>query len=207
MQKKKTDQQATNPFDQVQTAQVYKDSIDLMCEDYISNLHDPEEIYKTNSNAFTGLIKYLSLNIKFPKIILKNIDLLNDLWNIYTSLCYKYNQKPIIEEYSLLLNINCDTIYSYINGETMRDYSETLNLSRSEVCKIWQKECKMNRYKGAAAGNVGYIFLSKAVDGLTETAPTQKIEITGTQPTATPLDIAKRHKVSANIAKQLPPKL
>lgn len=35
----------------------------------------------------------------------------------------------------------------------------------------WMSECKLGRYKGAAAGNVGYIFLCKAIDGLVETAP------------------------------------
>ena len=91
---------------------------------------------------------------------------------MYTELVYKYMQKPTIEEFSLLIGIHRDTIYSWMNGETRKsDYSERLGTSRSDTIKKWQDECRLGRYKSAASGNVGGIFLCKAVDGMVETAP------------------------------------
>ena len=48
---------------------------------------------------------------------------------------------------------------------------EKLGTTRPNTVKKWQEECRLGRYKGAAAGNVGMIFLCKAVDGMVETAP------------------------------------
>ena len=65
-------------------------------------------------------------------------------------------------------------MYTWLRGEHRKDdYCEKLSLFRSDTVKKWQEECKLGRYKGAAAGNVGYIFLCKAVDGMAETAPVQ----------------------------------
>ena len=61
-----------------------------------------------------------------------------------------------------------------MNGEYRNtDYCEKLGSSRPDTIKKWQAECALGRYKGAASGNVGMIFLCKAVDGMVETAPVQ----------------------------------
>ena len=133
-------------------------------------------MYKQNSSQFTGMIKYINRNMGFykNKSMYGDIDLLNDIWEVYTDLVYKYNQKPTIEEYALLIGISRDTLYTWLRGEHRKDdYCEKLSLFRSDTVKKWQEECKLGRYKGAAAGNVGYIFLCKAVDGMAETAPVQ----------------------------------
>lgn len=149
---------------------VYTNDMFYYADEYISTLNKPEDIYA--SNVFTGLIKYIRRNIKFDKDIYEDIDVLNDIWEVYTELVYKYMQKPTIEEFSLLIGIHRDTIYSWMNGETRKsDYSERLGTSRSDTIKKWQDECRLGRYKSAAAGNVGGIFLCKAVDGMVETAP------------------------------------
>lgn len=150
--------------------EVYTNAMQYYADEYIKTLNKPEDIY--TSNVFTGLIKYIRRNIKFNKDIYESIDVLNDIWEMYTELVYKYMQKPTIEEFSLLIGIHRDTIYSWMNGETRKsDYSERLGTSRSDTIKKWQDECKLGRYKSAAAGNVGGIFLCKAVDGMVETAP------------------------------------
>ena len=85
-------------------------------------------------------------------------------------------QKPTIEEFSLLIGIHRDTIFSWMNGETRKDdFSERLGTSRSDTIKKWQDECRLGRYKSAASGNVGGIFLCKAVDGMAETAPVSTV--------------------------------
>lgn len=150
--------------------EVYTNAMQYYADEYIKTLNKPEDIY--TSNVFTGLIKYIRRNIKFSKDIYESIDILNDIWEMYTELVYKYMQKPTIEEFSLLIGIHRDTIYSWMNGETRKsDYSERLGTSRSDTIKKWQDECRLGRYKSAASGNVGGIFLCKAVDGMVETAP------------------------------------
>lgn len=150
--------------------EVYTNAMQYYADEYITTLNKPDDIY--TSNVFTGLIKYIRRNIKFDKDIYDSIDVLNDIWEMYTELVYKYMQKPTIEEFSLLIGIHRDTIYSWMNGETRKsDYSERLGTSRSDTIKKWQDECRLGRYKSAASGNVGGIFLCKAVDGMVETAP------------------------------------
>lgn len=150
--------------------EVYTNAMQYYADEYITTLNKPDDIY--TSNVFTGLIKYIRRNIKFNKDIYESIDVLNDIWEMYTELVYKYMQKPTIEEFSLLIGIHRDTIYSWMNGETRKsDYSERLGTSRSDTIKKWQDECRLGRYKSAASGNVGGIFLCKAVDGMVETAP------------------------------------
>lgn len=150
--------------------EVYTNAMQYYADEYITTLNKPDDIY--TSNVLTGLIKYIRRNIKFNKDIYESIDVLNDIWEMYTELVYKYMQKPTIEEFSLLIGIHRDTIYSWMNGETRKsDYSERLGTSRSDTIKKWQDECRLGRYKSAASGNVGGIFLCKAVDGMVETAP------------------------------------
>lgn len=154
--------------------EVYTDNMFYYADEYINTLRNPDDIY--TSNVFTGLIKYIKRNVKFNKDIYDDIDILNNIWEVYTELVYKYMQKPTIEEFSLLIGIHRDTIYSWMNGETRKDdYSKELGTSRSDTIKKWQDECRLGRYKSAASGNVGGIFLCKAVDGMTDNAPVQVV--------------------------------
>lgn len=154
--------------------EVYTDEIYIYADEYIDTLHDKDVIYSQSGNAFTGMIKYINRNINFTKDIYADINILNDIWEIYTDLVYKYNQKPTIEEYCLLVGISRETLYSWMRGEYRNsDICEKFGSSRSDTIKKWQEECKLGRYKSAASGNVGGIFLCKAVDGMVETAPVQ----------------------------------
>lgn len=166
--------------------EIYTDKMFYYADEYISTLRNPDDIY--SSNVFTGLIKYIKRNVKFNKSIYEDIDILNNIWEVYTELVYKYNHKPTIEEFSLLIGIHRDTIYSWMKGETRKDdYSVELGTSRSDTIKKWQDECRLGRYKSAATGNVGGIFLCKAVDGMVETAPI-------------PVPNAEQHRTAEQIA-------
>lgn len=173
--------------------EVYTDNMIYFADEYISTLRNPDDIY--TSSVFTGLIKYIRRNVNFDKSIYDDIDILNNIWEVYTELVYKYMQKPTIEEFSLLIGVHRDTIYSWMNGERRgiiyRDkdgnvindfftwnnshrgepYTQEPSTVRADTIKKWQDECRLGRYKSAAAGNVGGIFLCKAVDGMVETAP------------------------------------
>lgn len=151
---------------------VYESNINYLADEYINALRNEDEIY--NSNVFTGLIKYINRNAGFTRDILADINILNNIWDAYTDLVYRYSQKPTIEEYSILIGVSRDTVYSWLNGEyRSSDICDRLGTSRPDTVKKWQEECKLGRYKGAQAGNVGCIFLCKAVDGMVETAPIQ----------------------------------
>lgn len=156
--------------------EVFEDDIYVYAQQYIDSLPDASALCTPNSNTFTGMIKYINRHMGFTKDMYADINILNNIWDIYTDLVYKYMQKPTIEEYCLLTGISRETIYSWMNGITRvddREICSKLGSSRSDTIKKWQHECALGRYKGAASGNVGMIFLCKAVDGMVETAPVQ----------------------------------
>lgn len=162
----------TIKFHDGSSTDVYENNIKYLADEYVSSLRDEDEIYKPNNNLFTGMIKYIHKNICFSRDILADINILNDIWEVYTELVYKYNQKPTIEEYCILIGINRDTIYSWLKGEYRNsDICYKLSTTRPDTIKKWQEECRLGRVKGALNGNVGCIFLCKAVDGMVETAP------------------------------------
>ena len=151
---------------------VYMDDIEIYADQYLDTLMRREDIY--DSNVFTGLIKFCAQRLMIKDYIYDDLDLFYAMWESYTREVYRYKFKPTISEFCLLIGINVDTFNAWERGETRRDdFSKKLNLSRSETCKKMQEECKLGRYKGAERGNVGCIFLMKAVDGYAETAPVQ----------------------------------
>ena len=175
--------------------EVYEDRIFELADEYIDTLRNQDDIY--SSNTFTGLIKYI--NRKYLRInkdiIIADINILNNIWELYVELVYKYKQKPTIEEFALLIGISRTTIYDWMNENVRQDiyrdsqgnvindfftwnnkhrgepYTKEPSSLRSSTIKKWQDECRLGRYKSAASGNVGGIFLCKAVDGMVETAP------------------------------------
>ncbi len=151
--------------------EIYPNDVYVYAQEYEDSLPHPENLYKLSSSTFTGLIRYINKKMGFNKSIYSDLDLLNDIWETYVDIVYKYDQKPTIEEFALLMGMSRDTLYTWARGEYRDDVSEKLSRRRSDTVQNWINECKLGRYKGAAAGNVGYIFLCKAVDGLVETAP------------------------------------
>ena len=181
-------------------AEIYTDRIFELADDYISTLRDDEELYKPNSNQFTGMIKYINRHIHFDRSILADINILNTIWELYTELVYKYNQKPTIEEYAVLIGVHRDTVYSWLNGEYRdNDICDELGTRRSDTIKKWQAECALGRYKGAASGNVGMIFLCKAVDGMVETAPVQVVPKQGALSAAELPKLGAKNEIVAEI--------
>lgn len=165
-------------------------NIEDIIDDYIATLRDPDTIYSQKGSTFTGLIKKLHKRLNITNQVYADIDTLNDIWDVYTELCYRFSQNPTIMEFALLVGCSRDVIYSWMNGEyRASDICSRLNLSRADTVKKWADECRMGRYKSAAAGNVGGIFLCKAVDGMAETAPVQ-------------VDAANMHKTAEQIARE-----
>ena len=190
---------ADNTVKAEKETEVYTDEMFMYVDQYIDTLRDPDSIYNSTGYTFTGMIKYINRHLFRDKkdVICADINILNNIWENYVELVYKYNQKPVIEEYALLIGVSRDTIYSWMNGNTRgiiykdkdgnviddfftwsnshrgEPYTSEPSSLRSDTIKKWQEECKLGRYKSAASGNVGGIFLCKAVDGMVETAPVQ----------------------------------
>lgn len=176
-------------------AEIYENRFQELTDEYISTLMHPEDIEK--SNTFTGLIKYINRKYlrDYKSTICADINILNNIWELYVELVYKYNQKPTIEEFAILIGVSRTTLYDWMNENVRQDiykdsegnviedfftwnnehrgepYTKEPSSLRSNTIKKWQDECRLGRYKSAATGNVGGIFLCKAVDGMVETAP------------------------------------
>lgn len=149
-------------------AEIYADEILTFADEYIATLNKPEDIYK--KQCFAGMIKYISNKIK-DRVNIENLVLLDNLWNIYTSLCYKYNHVITIERYCILININRDTFYSWYKGETRNEYCEELSTTRSDTVKKWDRESESSWQDEASTGNPGPMFVLKSRRGWSEQAP------------------------------------
>ena len=169
--------------------EVYENNIKYFAEEYIGDLPEGEDSIYNNPSLFTGMIKYIYKHLFKPKRndkVLYNsnsvldtgdIELLDNIWNIYTELCYRYNKRPTLLNFSLLVGIGNDVFNSWIRGE----YRAGENGASSPHCrtaKKWKAECESSLVDGATERNsVGCIFALKANYGYTETP--QRIEITG----------------------------
>lgn len=160
-------------------AEVYESRIHELADEYINTLSDPESI-NNNPSLFTGMIKYIYRHLfKNNPINNDDIGLIDNIWSIYTELCYKYSKRPTLLNFSLLVGINNDTFNAWKNGEYRRGENGTSS-EHSRTVKKWLAECESSLVDGATERNsVGCIFALKANYGYTETP--QRIEITGAQ--------------------------
>ena len=169
-------------------AEIYETKIHYFADEYINTLSDPESI-NNNPSLFTGMIKYIYRHLFKPgkkdKVLsnsnsnldLSDIDLLDNIWGIYTELCYRYSKRPTILNFSLMIGVDNTTIDSWRRGE-YRAGEDGARSVRSQTVKKWLKECESSLVDGATERNsVGCIFALKANYGYTETP--QRIEITG----------------------------
>ena len=168
--------------------EVYESRIHELADDYINTLADPESI-NNNPSLFTGMIKYIYKKLFKPnrndKVLYNSnsvldtgdIELLDNIWNIYTELCYRYNKRPTLLNFSLLVGIGNDVFNSWIRGE-YRVGENGASSPHCQTAKKWKAECESSLVDGATERNsVGCIFALKANYGYTETP--QRIEITG----------------------------
>ena len=169
-------------------AEVYETKIHYFADEYINTLNDPESI-NNNPSLFTGMIKYIYKHLFKPgkrdKVLYNtntvldtgDIDTIDDIWSIYTELCYKYNKRPTLLNFSLLVGVSNDTFTTWEQGE-YRGGGDGAGSAHSRTVKKWRKECESSLVDGATERNsVGCIFALKANYGYTETP--QRIEITG----------------------------
>ena len=183
--------------------EIYTNKIYLLADEYINTLNDPDSI-NNNPSLFTGMIKYIYKYL-FKNNPINNDDIktLDDIFNIYTELCYKYNKRPTLLNFSLLVGINNDTFNAWKNEEYRRGENGASS-EHSRTVKKWLSECESSLLDGATERNsIGCIFALKANYGYTETP--QRVEIVnGQQPEQIAADIAARHLIGQAELPKLP---
>lgn len=151
------------------TTDVYEDYIQLYVQEYINTvLNDIDDIKR--KQCFAGMIKYVAKKIA-PMVNTDDLVMLDNLWDIYTGLCYRYNHVITIERYCILIGIARDTFYSWYKGEYRNDYCPELGATRSDVVKKWDRESESSWQDEATTGNPGPMFVLKARRGWSEQAP------------------------------------
>ena len=195
--------------------EVYEHDIKYYADEYISQLPEKEDSINNNPSLFTGMIKYIYKHLFKPgkkdkvkynantNLDTGDIELLNNIWDVYTELCYKYNKRPTILNFSLLIGIDNRTIDTWRRGE-FRAGEDGASSAHSQTVKKWLAECESSLVDGATERNsVGCIFALKANYGYTETP--QRVEIVnGQQPEQIAADIAARHKIGQVEKPELP---
>ena len=165
----------------VDGSEIYETRIHEISDEYIEReLPEGETSINNNPSLFTGMIKYIYKRLfKYNPVNNDDITVLDDIWGIYTELCYKYNKRPTLLNFSLMVGVSNDTFNAWKNGE-YRAGEGGASSAHSLTVKKWLKECESSLVDGATERNsVGCIFALKANYGYTETP--QRIVITGAQ--------------------------
>ena len=165
----------------VDGSEKYETRIHEISDEYIEReLPEGETSINNNPSLFTGMIKYIYKRLfKYNPVNNDDITVLDDIWGIYTELCYKYNKRPTLLNFSLMVGVSNDTFNAWKNGE-YRAGEGGASSAHSLTVKKWLKECESSLVDGATERNsVGCIFALKANYGYTETP--QRIVITGAQ--------------------------
>ncbi len=179
-----------------QGIEVYRNDIYRLVDEYISTVLQisPEEFdsikefKQTVADSFVDMIFYIKDNI--PKPSNDNIELLDDIFNIYVRICTKYSVLPTLEIFSFLVGIERRTITCWMNGQ-YRTAS-----AHGDTAKKWFdtcKNCTVNRLNNQAGTNANLIFVAKAAYGMAETAPVQAGQQQGI-PQQTAQQIAAKYK-------------
>lgn len=183
-------------------AEFYADKIFMYADEYIDyELEEKrrEDIYN-NSSIFMAMILYISDNIDKPDN--NDIELLDNIFNIYIRLCTRYNMLPTLECFSMLININPSTlskwssgeyrtnVYYDSKGEHIKDfaawqlnhrgeqYRAEPSTAHSQTVKKWKETCKnflVNSLQNSRGTDANKIFIAKAAYGMVETAPVQAV--------------------------------
>jgi len=135
------------------------------------------EELKNNKSFFPLLIDYIYNNYigdllgnKDPnkKVVYKDIQCLDNIFNIYKGLVYtyKWNNRPSLLEFSILTGISTDTFYNWLKGSSDNnsisgDGRKHITSSYADVVKKWQTVSERALVDGNG-DTIKEIFLLKA---------------------------------------------
>lgn len=153
-------------------AEVYLNNIYEEVDKYISDLdaEDDEERKKLMRRPaiFRGMLKTIYLNLfkkepgenrqynRCSRVNYDNVEVLEELWDVYSLLAYKYNQVPSLLGFSLMTGISRDTFNDWANGEYRQGSTHLRTMIKSHL-----QETEGALFDSAATGNPGAMFLLK----------------------------------------------
>ncbi len=140
---------------------------------------------------------------RIPKPSNDNIELLDDIFDVFVRVCSRYNVLPTLEVFSFLVGIERRTFTDWSNQKTRA------NTSHSDTVKKWFdicKNCTVNRLNNQAGTNANLIFVAKAAYGMAETAPVQVGQQAGI-PQQTAQEIAEKHRAVLELPEPERPEL
>ena len=177
--------------------EIYKTDIDILCDEYINSLSNPDMIYK--SAVFNGLLDYIykhSLKVILGNKVKNDYQLLNNIfYNIYLPICYKYNKTPTILQFSVLCDIDNTNLSDIKNGVYRMDGSK-VNPATTQTVRKWYQSCESALLgKAVEESSIGSMFALKACfayrDNVIVTESPQLLTVDS------PETIAERHKQNA----------
>lgn len=125
-----------------QGVEVYENKISEYLDQYIleKNILDMSKEPQSKWNAaliyiYKALFKNNKESLKGPDKDTYNDRLMNDICDIYISLCYEYDKEISINGFCFLTGINTDTVYTWGSGERR---------SSSSCSEIYKKLIKNN---------------------------------------------------------------
>ena len=159
-------------------SEVYLNNIYEEADRYIADLdaEDDEERKQLMCRPaiFRGMLKTIYLNLfkkepgesrqynRCSKLDYDNIEVLDELWDVYSLLAYKYNQVPSLLGFSLMTGISRDTFNDWAKGEYRQGSAHIRTI------KKWMEESEGALLDGAIQGNPGCMFALKCNHGYRE---------------------------------------
>ena len=192
-----------------QTIEVYENDIYRLVDEYIETVlqvspedYDAPKEYKAAvADAFVDMIFYIADRI--PKPSNDNIELLDELFDVFVRICTRYNVLPTLEVFSFLVSINRSTFSDWMRGDYRTSTSHGTTVKKwFDICK----NCTVNRLNNQAGTNANLIFVAKAAYGMAETAPVQVGQQAG-MPQQTAQEIAEKHRAVLELPEPERPEL
>lgn len=192
-----------------QGIEVYENEIYRLVDEYISTVLQisPEDFsaqkeYKAAvADSYVDMIFYIADRIQKPSN--DDIELLDNIFNMYVRICTRYGVLPTLEVFSFLVSINRSTFSDWMRGDYRTGSAHGNTVKKwFDICK----NCTINRLNNQTGTNANLIFVAKAAYGMAETAPVQAGQQQGI-PQQTAQQIADRHKAALELPEMEKPEL
>lgn len=189
--------------------EVYENQIWQLVDEYIDtvlhinqNDYDSIEKYKKEiANNRIDLFFYISDRIEKPNN--NDIELLDNIFNIYIRVCGRYGISPTLQMFGILVGINNMTFSDWANGDYRTASTHGITV------KKWKETCgafALDKLHNQDGTNANLIFACKVAYGMAETAPVQAGQQYGV-PQQTAQQIAEKHKAALQLPEMEKPEL
>ena len=189
--------------------EVYENKIWLLVDEYINTVlcihqddYDSIEKYKKDiANNRIDMFFYIADRIEKPNN--NNIELLDNIFNIYIRVCGRYGISPTLQMFGILVGINNMTFSDWANG----DYRTTS--THGITVKKWKETCgafALDKLHNQDGTNANLIFACKVAYGMAETAPIPAGQQQGI-PQQNREQIAEKYAKYKQLPDQKPPEL